>query len=418
MGFSILIPILPAHLERLGADRIHIGIVLALYLIAMVLFLPLWGWISDRVGRRPVLLTCLVGTAASFLLMAPARSLALFYLARVLQGFFGASVGTAQAYVTDVTSHEERAWGIGLIGAAAGLGMVFGPAVGGALYQASPWLPFTAPALLAAVAFIGAALFLPESRSEAGGARFDLRELLRVLVPAPIAIFLRVHDGRTRGYLYLFFHLFASFAALESMFPVFAAERFAWTVWEIGLFLSYIGVLLVVTQGLLIRPLLRISGETTWVAVGLASTGTCMIGLSLAREVAPLVLFGSGVALGYGIAYPAFTSLFTKACARVEEVGEQLAHSNAMSQTGRGVGFICAGLAAQYAGAAAPFLYGGLGALAGLLIFALGISRFAPRASERRGRSSLMVSSAEGVPRAPLEGRASGGAQGRAERPR
>ncbi len=384
MGFSILIPVLPHHLEQLGADPVHVGIVLALYIIAMVLFLPLWGWISDRIGRRPVLLICLVGTASSFLLMAPARSLAVFYLARVLQGFFGASVGTAQAYVTDVTTGEERAWGIGLIGAAAGLGMVFGPAVGGALYQASPWLPFAAPALLAGVAFVGAALFLPESRSEGDGGRLERRGLLRVLVPAPIATFFRVHDTRTRIYLYLFFHVFASFSALEAMFPVFASERFGWTVWEIGLFLSYIGVVMVVTQGLLIRPLTRLATETSWVIVGLAATGTCMIGVALARSVLALVLFGTGVALGYGLAYPAFTSLFTKACARMHEVGEHLAHSNAMSQTGRGVGFIGGGLAAHYAGVSAPFLFGGLGVLAGLAIFLIGIPGLvAPRAPRR-----------------------------------
>lgn len=371
MGFSILIPVLPRHLEHLGADRIHVGIVLALYIIAMVLFLPLWGWISDRVGRRPVLLACLVGTAASFLLMAPARSLALFYVARVLQGFFGASVGTAQAYVTDVTSQEDRAWGIGLIGAAAGLGMVFGPAVGGALYEASTWLPFAAPAMLAAVAFVGAALYLPESKPGSARVGFDALGLLRVLVPAPIAIFLRVHERRTRLYLYLFFHVFAAFSSLEAMFPVFAAERFGWTVWEIGLFLSYVGVVMVVTQGLLIRPLSRLSGETTWVVLGLLATGACMIGVALSGSVPALALLGTGVALGYGLAYPSFASLFTKTCARGEDLGEHLAHSNAMAQTGRGVGFIFGGLAAEYAGAAAPFLYGGLGVLAGLLLFLL-----------------------------------------------
>ncbi len=131
MGFTILIPVLPTVLGELGADAVDIGVILALYVIAMVVFLPFWGWVSDRLGRRPVLLACLLGTAASFALMAVATSLEVFYVARILGGFFGASVGTAQAYITDITSDEQRAGGIGMIGAAGATGSLFGPAIGG-----------------------------------------------------------------------------------------------------------------------------------------------------------------------------------------------------------------------------------------------------------------------------------------------
>ena len=123
IGFSVLIPVLPLFADRLGATPLQIGLIL----------LPLWGWASDRMGRRPVLLFSLLGTAASFVLLAGAETIALVYVARILAGFFAASIGTAQAVVTDVTPPSERAGGMGVIGAAFGIGMVVGPMLGGGL---------------------------------------------------------------------------------------------------------------------------------------------------------------------------------------------------------------------------------------------------------------------------------------------
>ena len=118
IGFSILIPVLPLYAQELGASPTEVGLMLALYSLGLVVFLPVWGWISDHIGRRPVLLVCLLGTAASFALLAVAETITAIYVARALGGFFGASIGTAQAYMTDITDEENRTRGMGLIGAA------------------------------------------------------------------------------------------------------------------------------------------------------------------------------------------------------------------------------------------------------------------------------------------------------------
>jgi len=145
IGYSILIPVLPHFVSSLGIDAFWIGLITALYALGLVLFLPLWGWISDRVGRRPVILVSLLGTALSFVLLALSRTLATILIARFFGGFFGASIGTAQAAITDLTDDDSRAQGMGVIGAASGIGLVLGTALGGLLGGSTRRSPSTRP---------------------------------------------------------------------------------------------------------------------------------------------------------------------------------------------------------------------------------------------------------------------------------
>ena len=378
IGFSILIPVLPVVLEGMGADEVDIGVVLALYVIAMVVFLPLWGWISDRVGRRPVLLACLLGTAASFAVMALVRSLAVFYVARVLAGFFGASVGTAQAYMTDITTDEDRVSGIAMIGAASAGGVIFGPALGGALLEVSPNLPFYAPTALALAAFLGAALFLPESRParpEPGG----WGGFARTLIPTPIEMLFVSDDARTRLYMYLFLHIFAAFAVVEGMFPLYAGRRFDWGASEIGVFLSGIAIVIGLTQLVLVPRLSARIGEVAVSVIGLALAGVGLVGLGETHDVPIMIASAAAIAVGNGLWFPTFTSLFSKACGSADEAGEYMARSVAMAQTGRGLGIIFGGLAHKHMGIGWEFSLGGVGAFTGLLILLLGLPLLVPR---------------------------------------
>ena len=379
VGFSILIPVLPIHLEKLGSDAVDIGMVLALYVIALVLFLPFWGWISDRVGRRPVLLICLLGTAGSFAMMVFDSELWVFYVARALGGFFGASVGTAQAYVIDLTRDEERTRGLGLVSAAGAAGLVVGPGLGGLLAEWSTLAPFYAPAAFAFAAFLGAAFFLPESRPDVSATPISISRMARSLVPTPVLIFFKVHDNRTRAYLYIFFHVFAAFAVLEGMFPLFAKARFGWLQWETGLYLSFVAVVTVATQGLLIGWFARLAGDGPLVVVGLGLAAVGMAGISLAPNVPALYIAGFMVAGGMGLVLPAFTSLFSKNCGTAPEAGEYLAHSQAMVQTGRGLGVIWGGLAFKYLPLGSPFLLGGAGLAAALVLVLLGLPLYLKR---------------------------------------
>ena len=378
MGFSILIPVLPTVLVDLGADAVDVAVVLALYVIAMVVFLPFWGWVSDRIGRRPVLLACLLGTAASFAVMAVAQTLATFYVARVLAGFFGASVGTAQAYITDITSEDERAGGIGMIGAASAMGALFGPALGGLLLNVDPALPFYVPVAIALIAFAAALFFLPESRA-ASPEMNGWKGLARTFVPTPLLVFFASHDNRTRLYLYLFLHVFAAFAALEGMFPLYAAARFEWAEVEVGLFLSLIAISFALTQLVLVARLSQLIGEVGLSAIGLGLCSLGLLGLGETHTVWVMVAAAIVTAVGTGLWFPTFTSMFSKACGSADEAGEYMARSVAMSQTGRGLGIIVGGLAHQHIAPGAEFTLGGIGVALALAILLAGLPMLAPK---------------------------------------
>ena len=371
IGFSILIPVLPGYVERLGIDAFHIGVITALYALGLVLFLPLWGWVSDRVGRRPVLLVSLLGTAFSFVLLALAETLPAVLLARFLGGFFGASIGTAQAYMTDLTDEDSRAQGMGVIGAASGIGIVLGTALGGILGGIDPTLPFYATAGVAAANFALAAFALPESKA-AVPAQSGWRGFVRVLVPAPLLVLASVHGRSQRLYLYLFLHIFFALSVVDSMFPLFAAARFGWNATQTGLFIAGVAVVLGGSQGLFVGRLSREWGETRMTIAGLALTGVSIAGMSFSDSFATLTPCAIGLALGAGITVPAFTSLFSKVCG-AHEAGETMSQSQAMLHTGRTLGALCWGWVFASVGAGAPFLLAGLtvlGALAIFLVFA------------------------------------------------
>ncbi len=354
IGFTVLIPVLPLYAERLGATPVQIGLILTFYALAQLLFLPMWGWVSDRIGRRPVLLVSLFGTMISFLLLAAAESVQQIYAARVLAGFFAASIGTAQAVVTDLTPPSERASGMGLIGAAFGAGMVVGPMLGGGLALFGEKWPFYGVAALAAANLATAWWRLPESRPPVPSAP-DWRAFARCFIPTPVRLLGAVHDRRIALYLYLFFHITTAFAVLESMVTLYLGRRFAVGELGVALVFAWIGVTLALTQGVLLRRLVTFAGEKRLVLLGLGTMAVGLAGVSLAPSYAWFFLVGPVIAFGNGIAFPSFTSLYSKAC-QAEQAGELLGQSQSMATTGRIVGPIAAGLAMEHWSLGAPFL--------------------------------------------------------------
>lgn len=357
VGFSVLIPVLPLFADRLGATPVQVGLILAIYALAQLLFLPFWGWVSDRVGRRPVLLVSLFGTAASFALLAVAASIPTVYLARALAGFFAASVGTAQAVVTDVTPPAERASGMGLIGAAFGTGMILGPMLGGGLAAFDEKAPFYAIAILAGANGVIAWFALDESRPE-DLPRPAWRDLAGTLVPTPLRLIAAVHDRRIGLYLGLFFVFFSAFAVLEAMFTLYLAARFGADELDAALVFAWIGVFLVLTQGFLVARLLRFSSEFRLVTIGLLVMAGGLIGVAVAPAYGWFFVLGPVIAVGNGLVFPTFTSLYTQAC-RAEEAGELLGQSNAMATAGRIVGAWGGGMLMADFGLASPFWVGG-----------------------------------------------------------
>src|SRR4051794_2124851 len=168
IGFGIIIPVLPDAITGSGASSFHLGMLLSVYSLASFLMSPIWGSISDRVGRRPLIMIGTLGFSISFFLFGIAgESLLLMYASRILGGLFsGAATACAVAYVADITTEENRTKGMGLVGMSIGLGFIFGPAVGGILSQWGYQVPFYAASLLALATFGYAFVMLPESLSE------------------------------------------------------------------------------------------------------------------------------------------------------------------------------------------------------------------------------------------------------------
>jgi DHA1 family tetracycline resistance protein-like MFS transporter len=368
IGFSILIPVLPDYADRLGASAFEVASIVAVYALTQLLFLPAWGWFSDRFGRRPVILVSLTGTVGSFLLLAFAEDLNTIYVSRIFGGFFAASVGTAQAVITDVTPPSQRADGMGKIGAALGLAFVLGPALGGILADFSTQMPFYAVSAVAAINLVLAWFYLPETQP-VGEREPVWAELWQSLVPTPIRMLMSVHDRRVGLYLYLWFHIYVGFAAVEGSFPLFLLRRYNATTLEVGLIFAWIGVFIAVSQGVLVGRLARFMKEGTLVVLGLLITGVGLLGIALAPSFTWLYVAGPVVAMGNGIAFPSFTSLYSQTCDD-RDAGELLGQGNSMGIAGRVVGALAAGLLMDYFGLAIPFLAAGAVMFSAAAVFA------------------------------------------------
>jgi multidrug resistance protein len=367
IGFSVLIPVLPLFALRLGASALQIGWIVALYGLAQLVFLPVWGWISDRIGRRPVILVCLLGTAISFAVLAAAESIPVVYLARALTGLFAASIGAAQAVVTDLTPPSERAHGMGMIGVAFGVSLVVGPAIGGALAALHEQAPFYAIVVVASVNLVLAWRALPESRP-ASLPRPPWRDLAKTLVPTPLRLLTRVHDRRIAIFLVLFFLFFAAFAVVEAMGTLYLGRRFGATELDAALFFAWVGLVLAATQGVLLGRLVVWFGEVRLLVAGFAMMAAGVAALAWVPSYGWFFAIGPVLAIGNGLGFPTFTSLFTKAC-RAEEAGELLGQSNSMATAGRIVGAVGGGALMSERFLGAPFLAAGALLTLGLVLF-------------------------------------------------
>ena len=271
IGFGIIIPLLPFYAETFGASPIVIGLLFAVFSICQLVAAPVLGDWSDRYGRRPVLIFSLLGTVVSFVLLAVAHSLTMLFIARIVDGLSGGNISTARAYVADVTEPKDRARAYGLIGAAFGLGFIFGPALSGVLAKISYTAPIWAAAGITLVAAAVAWFWLPETvhRAQAGtGMPFrNLPEMLR-------------RPGLGRMLVIDFVYWFA-FAIFQTTFALFTSRRFQFDASQTGYFFSAFGVLGAIVQGGLIRPIVRRLGDKPTFILGLLCS---VVGL-VARDV-------------------------------------------------------------------------------------------------------------------------------------
>jgi len=315
LGFGMVIPVMPLYAKELGAPEVWTGLLSTGYSAMQFVFAPIWGRLSDRVGRRPVLLVSIFMTAAAFLLYGLADTFALLLVSRLFAGVATANIAIARAFVADVTPPEGRAKGMGIIGAAFGLGFVLGPAAGSALSHLSLAAPGFAAAALAAANGVAAWLILPEPeersvRVEAARNRFAsfFRELGRPGI---------------RRVILVYFLAVLAFSAMEATYAFLARERYQLDTEHVGLLFAYIGVLVVVVQGGLIGRLTRLYGERNLLVAGVILQGVGLAALPYAGGVAGLVLATAPLAIGSGLTQPSLSSLLSR-FARADEQGGTL----------------------------------------------------------------------------------------------
>ncbi|HYW07586.1 MAG TPA: MFS transporter, partial [Longimicrobium sp.] len=353
VGFGIVIPLLPLYAQGFGAGPVTVAGLLAIYSAMQFLFAPWWGRVSDRVGRRPVLLVGLFGSALSYALCGVAGGVLTLMAARALGGFMGANVGVAQAYVADVTPPEGRARAMGMIGAAFGAGFVLGPALGGALVGFGVAAPFMAAAALALANALLAIRFLPESLPP---------EARDAVVPTQgLGARLRLLAGgtphRLRGPYAAAFLLTLAFAAAEATLSLWADRRWQLGPREVSFLFAYLGVISIVAQGFGVGRLTRRLGERRTAMLGLGILAAGMAGLAVAPSLAMLGIALAALAFGQGTASPALSSWVSRSGGAGEQ-GKLLGVYQSLGALGRVVGPMGGGIMFAQLGISAPYLAG------------------------------------------------------------
>jgi multidrug resistance protein len=345
VGFGIIIPLLPFYAETFGASPLVIGLLFAVFSLCQLIAAPALGDLSDRYGRRPILVFSLAGTVVSFVMLALAHSVMMLFAARIVDGLSGGNISTARAYVADVTEPKDRARAYGLIGAAFGLGFILGPALSGVLSGISYTAPIWAAAGLTIIATVMAWLWLPETvhRARAGtGNPFGyLPDLMRR--PA-------VRQILTIDFLY-----WAAFATFQTTFSLFVARRFGFGVAKTGYFFAGFGILGAVIQGGFIRHIVKRLGDKPTFQLGLGFTIVGLVSAALAQSVALFALALVPLAFGIGFGHPTMSSLVSLV-SRGDEQGRVQGAASAVESLGRTIGPIWGNASLQQYGESTPYI--------------------------------------------------------------
>lgn len=316
MGFGLIIPLLPFYAMKYQASAFEIGLLFSLYSACQFIAAPVLGQISDRYGRRPVLVFSQLGSVAGYLLLGfatqhpwanPRLGLWMVFLSRVIDGLSGGNISTAQAYISDVTTPQTRAKGMGLLGAAFGVGFAAGPALGGLLGHRYVALPAYVAAALCVAAALVTHLRLPESRRHipaSAEAWLHPRSFLPVL-RRPVL-------GQL---MFMAFVSMLAFVMMEAVIALFLADRFGYGQRQVGGFFAFMGAIIIVVQGAFIGQLTRRLGDWPWATLGPALVAIGFAGYVLAGDAHSLTLllvaaaFG---AVGRSMQYPTVSALVSK----------------------------------------------------------------------------------------------------------
>jgi multidrug resistance protein len=362
LGFAMIFPLLPFYALRLGGQAWMVGPLVAAFSVAQLASAPLWGRVSDRYGRRPVMLIGLTGAGIAYLIFGFANSIWLLFASRLVQGFGGGTTGVVQAYVSDATNPSQRARGLGWLSAATNAGVMIGPAIGSLAAQLGPAAPGIVAASLCAANVLFAWLFLPESKpSHARGATSSIRHaVLRVIR----------HPGAAQPRLIWIYAVgMGAFASLSAVVALYLKARFGITEQTIGYFFLYMGALSVVLRAVIIGWLVDRYGEARVMRAGTILLALGMVLWPLPRSIPVLGLVIALIPAGTALLFPSVTALVSHET-DPSEVGQTMGVQQAFGGVARVVGPMWATLVFQVAGPGVPFfIAAAIVAFTGVLAF-------------------------------------------------
>jgi MFS transporter, DHA1 family, tetracycline resistance protein len=405
LGFGMIIPILPLLSTHYGASAFQAGLLMSVYSLMQFIFSPVWGKLSDKIGRRPILMYCLLGEAVSYILLAQSRSLEMLFVSRILTGFFGASISTASAYISDITPPEERSKGMALIGAAFGMGFLFGPAIGGGLTHYAETISkdmnfitgFSSygVAILCLLTFVFAYFNLKESlvkktddqnkdskKSEAAEnseKKLNRFENISKFLNMPVV-----------GSLIFTFGLATlAMSMMEATLVLFMKERFSWGIKEVSFGFAYIGICIVFTQGFLVRRLIPKIGERNVLRIGLTFMAIGLTGIAFAQHIWMMAIVQTFLAVGNGFTNPSIMGSVSL-LVPPDQQGEALGTTQSLSALGRVIGPALGGLLFGSLWIGSPFIIAGL-FLVCALVLVLSVYSKLPMAGKKTDAETVVT---------------------------
>lgn len=355
LGFGIILPLLPYYVESMGAGAITIGLLSATYSLFQLLAAPILGELSDKIGRRPILIFSLIGTTISFVLLGIANTILIVFISRILDGISGGNISTAQAYIADITSKENRTQGMGVMMAAFSLGFILGPALGGILSEYGYAVPAYVAAVVSLISTLLTILFLPESLGLKKAAVQPAKKLKKLFNLKDF------YDALTHPHvgtaLTITFMVTLAFSLMQGTFAIFSEHTLHLTAKDVGYLFAFLGLIGVIMQLFLLKRITTWLSERKAVVTSIVLMSLSLMLLALANSTLMLYMAISLLAIGNSISGPILAGIISKLTPENEQ-GNMMGTSQSVGSFARLIGPVIGTGVYSFIGVRAPYIFG------------------------------------------------------------